>query len=113
MRRGDPWLGGVGTLITMVIWWNPFVWLLRAGMHRDREMAADAWAIRRGTEPPEELARGLFATQCWVTQRGSDGRHGVSIAAVPSRGPGTAATTSTWVPREVLRGLTTPCRSTM
>ena len=86
MRRGDPWLCGVGTLITMVIWWNPLAWLLRAGMHRYREMAADAWAIRRGTEPPEELARGLLATQCWVTQRGSDGRHGVSIAAVPSRG---------------------------
>ncbi|KAA3614226.1 MAG: hypothetical protein DWQ01_00555 [Planctomycetota bacterium] len=80
--RGDPWARAVAACITYALWWNPLAWFLRHRLQRHGEMAADAWALRRGGEPPELLAQGLLFTQGWIA-RPSD--QGASIAAISSR----------------------------
>ena len=46
LRRRDLWFGGLVTLVQAVHWFNPFAWLAARCWREDRELAADALALR-------------------------------------------------------------------
>jgi beta-lactamase regulating signal transducer with metallopeptidase domain len=52
-RRGDLWVQWLFALAQCVHWFNPAVWLAARLAHADRELACDAWVIRRAemTDP--------------------------------------------------------------
>ena len=79
-HRRDPWRNALARGVGCLLWWNPLTWVFRAAMHRYGEMAADAWAVRRGADR-QKLAAGLLATHAWVASR----HHAGAIAAVSSR----------------------------
>jgi beta-lactamase regulating signal transducer with metallopeptidase domain len=52
-RRGDLWVQWLFALAQCAHWFNPAVWLAARLAHADRELACDAWVIRRAemTDP--------------------------------------------------------------
>ncbi len=45
VKRGDPWSNHLQTLLQVVFWWHPMVWVANARMRRVREEATDEMVI--------------------------------------------------------------------
>lgn len=45
VRRGDLWIQSIGQFLCALHWFNPFAWGLTRVMNREREIAADEWAV--------------------------------------------------------------------
>jgi beta-lactamase regulating signal transducer with metallopeptidase domain len=49
LRRRDHWVGRLLLVAGWLWWWNPLYWLVRRELHRNAELACDAWVV--GTLP--------------------------------------------------------------
>ncbi len=65
-RRGDGWGRLVSRLITVLLPWQPLVWLLRREYQRACEEACDDWAVAAGADPTEYAA----ALTQWIPRKG-------------------------------------------
>jgi hypothetical protein len=54
LRRRDHWVGRLELVAACVWWWNPLFWYVRRELHRNAELACDAWVV--GTLPGERRA---------------------------------------------------------
>src|ERR1022692_2967400 len=50
VKRGDPWINWLVTILQIVHWFNPLVWLGFARLRADRELACDELALLRAGE---------------------------------------------------------------
>jgi bla regulator protein BlaR1 len=64
-RRGDLWVQWLFAFAECVHWFNPMVWLAARLAHADRELACDAWVLRRANlhEPQQYGATLVKAAQ--------------------------------------------------
>lgn len=51
LKRYDLWFAFVAQLNCALLWWNPFVWLLRKQLRKQSEYAVDAKVISSGISP--------------------------------------------------------------
>jgi bla regulator protein blaR1 len=59
-RRGDLWVQWLFAAAQCIHWFNPAVWLAARLAHADRELACDAWVLRRtATDEPERYGETL------------------------------------------------------
>jgi beta-lactamase regulating signal transducer with metallopeptidase domain len=55
IRRGDLWLNWLVTLLQVIHWFNPLLWLGFARLRADRELACDELALVRAGESPSTV----------------------------------------------------------
>jgi beta-lactamase regulating signal transducer with metallopeptidase domain len=59
-RRGDLWVQWLFAVAQCIHWFNPAVWLAARLAHADRELACDAWVLRRAqNDEPERYGATL------------------------------------------------------
>jgi beta-lactamase regulating signal transducer with metallopeptidase domain len=60
-RRGDLWVQWLFAIVQCVHWFNPAVWIAARLAHSDRELACDAWVLRRADlREPEQYGQTLI-----------------------------------------------------
>jgi beta-lactamase regulating signal transducer with metallopeptidase domain len=47
LRRRDHWVGWLVLAAGCLWWWHPLFWLVRRRLHREAELACDAWVVAR------------------------------------------------------------------
>jgi hypothetical protein len=45
LRRGDQWVSRLQVLASLLWWWNPVFWWVRARLEAEAELACDAWVV--------------------------------------------------------------------
>ncbi|MEM7204105.1 MAG: M56 family metallopeptidase [Planctomycetota bacterium] len=60
LRRGDHLVARFELVVTLLWWWHPLWWFVRAQLHEHAEQACDAWALEVGTVRPREYAETLL-----------------------------------------------------
>lgn len=60
-RRGDLWVQWLFAVVQCIHWFNPAVWIASRLAHADRELACDAWVLRRAdVQEPEQYGATLI-----------------------------------------------------
>lgn len=59
IRRGDLWGNFLQTVLQVVYWFHPFVWLANARLRREREMVVDDGVLLRIGEAPQSYGEAL------------------------------------------------------
>ncbi len=62
LRRGDPWVRLLETLVTIMLWWHPLTWLARRGVRVAEEQCCDAWVVATLPESRKTYAGALVDT---------------------------------------------------
>lgn len=81
VRRGDGWSGLIAEAITVLIPWQPLVWLLRREFRRGCEEACDDWALFGGVDPLDYAA----ALADWIPRRSQPLALGIRSRRLPIR----------------------------
>jgi beta-lactamase regulating signal transducer with metallopeptidase domain len=60
VRRRDPWLRAIELAATVVLWWLPVLWWLRAGLRAAEERSCDAWVAAVVADGRRDYCRALL-----------------------------------------------------
>jgi hypothetical protein len=82
LRRRDHWVGWLLLAAGCLWWWHPLFWLVRRRLHREAELACDAWVVGRLPAARRAYAEALLLVcQRWslpamaAPALGAAGRH--------------------------------------
>ncbi|HUE69558.1 MAG TPA: M56 family metallopeptidase [Pirellulaceae bacterium] len=81
VRRCDGWSGLVAEAITILLPWQPLIWLLRREFQRGSEEACDDWALFGGVDPLDYAA----ALAEWIPRRSETLALGIRNRRLPIR----------------------------
>jgi hypothetical protein len=66
LRRRDHWVGWLVLAAGCLWWWHPLLWLVRRRLHREAELACDAWVVATMPTARRAYAEALLAVcQRW------------------------------------------------
>ncbi|MCH7720232.1 MAG: M56 family metallopeptidase [Planctomycetes bacterium] len=67
LRRRDHWVCWIESLIGLIYWWNPLVWLIRRRLHIEADHSCDAWVTWLMPRGRRSYAEALVRTREYVT----------------------------------------------
>ncbi|MCH7701834.1 MAG: hypothetical protein IID37_09105 [Planctomycetes bacterium] len=67
LRRRDHWVCWIESLIGLLYWWNPLVWLIRRRLHAEADLSCDAWVTWLMPRGRRSYAQALLRTREYVT----------------------------------------------
>lgn len=67
LRRRDHWVCWIESLIGLIYWWNPLVWLIRRRLHAEADHSCDAWVTWLMPRGRRSYAEALVRTREYVT----------------------------------------------
>lgn len=69
LRRRDPWIAALATLVRTLLWFHPCVWHAAARLARERELAVDEAVLLEGAIPAMDYAKSLIEVAAHAVDR--------------------------------------------